>query len=312
MISQISMRADLAALAGAEYGAARHSGTGSRSSYQAKTGNLGGAIIGLLVPTFFTISLATSLFESNRPTTGFFGMLVVDQYGLFFEFLFLLVGFGVMLLSLGYIEKYLRVTPGEFFAVMLFSLAGMMLMGSTGELITIYISLELTSIPLYILAGLSRTDGRSAEAAVKYVLLGAMSSAILLYGMALLYGVAGTTDLSAITAAITNPKNGILGGNLMLLAGAIFIFVGLGFKISAVPFHMWAPDIYEGAPTPATLFFSVGSKAAGFAALLRIFVFGGVAAVSGQVSLGDGGHCRRGHHDARQCRRLIADAISSA
>ena len=240
------------------------------------------AIIGLLVPTFFTISLATNLFESNRPTTGFFGMLVVDQYGLFFDFLFLVVGFGVMLLSLGYIEKYLRVTPGEFFAVMIFSLAGMMLMGSTGELISIYISLELTSIPLYILAGLSRTDTRSAEAAVKYVLLGAMSSAILLYGMALLYGVAGTTDLSAITAAITNPKNGILGGNLMLLAGAIFIFAGLGFKISAVPFHMWAPDIYEGAPTPATLFFSVGSKAAGFAALLRIFVFGGVAAVSGQ------------------------------
>ncbi len=239
------------------------------------------AIAGLLVPTFFTVSLATNLFSSNRPTTGFFGMLVVDQYGLFFDFLFLVVGFGVMLLSLGYIEKNLRATPGEYYSIILFSLAGMMLMGSTGELISIYISLELTSIPLYILAGLSRTDARSAEAAVKYVLLGAMSSAILLYGMALLYGVTGSTDLATIMAAITSPKNGILSGNLMLLAGAIFIFAGLGFKISAVPFHMWAPDIYEGAPAPATLFFSIGSKAAGFAALLRIFVFGGVAAVSG-------------------------------
>ncbi|MGO8947218.1 MAG: NADH-quinone oxidoreductase subunit N [Ktedonobacterales bacterium] len=239
------------------------------------------AIVGLAVPAFFTLSLATSLFASNRPTSGFFGMLIVDQYGLFFDFLFLVVGFGVMLLSLGYIEKRLRASPGEYYSIILFSLAGMMLMGSTGELISIYISFELTSIPLYILAGLSRTDARSAEAAVKYVLLGAMSSAILLYGMALLYGVTGTTDLAAIMSAITNPKNGILSGNLLLLAGAIFIFVGFGFKISAVPFHMWAPDIYEGAPTPATLFFSLGSKAAGFAALLRIFVFGGVAAVSG-------------------------------
>src|SRR5215469_2284817 len=238
------------------------------------------SILGLLVPAFFTVSLATNLF-ANRPTSGFFGMLVVDQYALFFDFLFLVVGLGVMLLSFQYVEKYLRVTPGEFYAVIIFSLAGMMLMGSTGELISIYISLELTSIPLYILAGVSRSDTRSAEASVKYVLLGAMSSAILLYGMALLYGVTGTTDLHSIMAALTNPSHGIVSGNLMLLAGAIFIFVGLGFKISAVPFHMWAPDIYEGAPTPATLFFSVGSKAAGFAALLRIFVFGGVSALSG-------------------------------
>jgi NADH-quinone oxidoreductase subunit N len=239
------------------------------------------AIIGLVVPAFFTFSLATNLFVSNRPTTGFFGMLVVDQYALFFDFLFLVIALGVMLLSLGYIEKNLRATPGEFYSIILFSLAGMMLMASTGELISIYISLELTSIPLYVLAGLSRTDTRSAEAAVKYVLLGAMSSAILLYGMALLYGVTGTTDLVGIMNVLTSPKTGILSGNLLLLAGAVFIFVGLGFKISAVPFHMWAPDIYEGAPTPATLFFSVGSKAAGFAALLRIFVFGGVSAVSG-------------------------------
>src|SRR5262249_27597801 len=173
-----------------------------------------------------------------------------------------------------YVDRFLRVTIGEYYSVILFSLAGMMLMGSSGELITLYISLELTSIPLYILAGLSRTDGRSAEAAVKYVLLGAMSSAILLYGMALLYGATGSTDLREI-AAVFGP-HGLQSGNLMLLAADIFIFTGFGFKVSAVPFHMWAPDIYEGAPSPSTLFFSVGSKAAVFAALLRVFLFPGL------------------------------------
>jgi len=134
------------------------------------------------------------------------------------------------------------------------------------------------SLPhLYILAGLSRTDARSAEAAVKYVLLGAMSSAILLYGMALIYGATGTTDLLEIAKATATA---LQSGNLLLLVGEVFIFAGFGFKVSAVPFHMWAPDIYEGAPTPATLFFSVGSKAAGFAGLLRIFAFGGLTASS--------------------------------
>ncbi len=237
------------------------------------------ALIGLAVPAFFTLSLVGRWFgplpADNR---AFFGMLVVDNFAIFFEFLFLLIGFGVMLVSYGYVDKYLRVTVGEFYGVILFSVAGMMLMGSTGELITLYISLELTSIPLYILAGLSRTDGRSAESAIKYVLLGAMSSAILLYGMALLYGATGSTDLREI-AAVFGP-NGLQSSNLLLLAADVFIFTGFGFKVSAVPFHMWAPDIYEGAPSPSTLFFSVGSKAAGFAALLRVFVFGGLTGAS--------------------------------
>src|SRR5436190_1800067 len=159
------------------------------------------------------------------------------------------------------------------------ALVVMVLLASTGELISIYISLELTSFPLYVMAGLIRENERSAEAAVKYVLLGAMSSAILLYGFALLYGLTGTTDLMGIATVI---KNGIhtgnviisLKGNLMELVAGILILAGFGFKISAVPFHMWAPDIYEGAPTPATAFFSVGSKAAGFAALIRVFIDG--------------------------------------
>ena len=194
----------------------------------------------------------------------------------------MVIGFGVILVSYQYVEKYLRATPGEYYSIILLSLSGMMLMASTNELITIYISLELTSIPLYILAGLSRSDARSAEAAVKYVLLGAMSSAILLYGMALLYGATGTTDLTEIAKTVTT----LGSGNLLILAADVFIFAGFGFKISAVPFHMWAPDIYEGSPTPSTLFFSVGSKAAGFAALMRVFVFGGLVAASSDLSVG--------------------------
>lgn len=236
------------------------------------------SLIGLLVPLALTLSLAFNTF-GPYPKSAFFGMLVVDQYALFFEFLFLLIGFAVILVSYGYVGKFLRATIGEYYSIILFSLAGMMLMGSTGELISIYIALELTSIPLYILAGLSRSDTRSAEAAVKYILLGAMSSAILLYGMALLYGATGSTDLVTITKAFG--PGGLQSGNFMLLAADVFIFAGFGFKISAVPFHMWAPDIYEGSPTPSTLFFSVGSKAAGFAAILRIFVFGGLVSVSG-------------------------------
>jgi NADH-quinone oxidoreductase subunit N len=234
------------------------------------------ALIGLAVPAALTFTLVFNAF-GGRPRSAFYGMLVVDNFAIFFKLLFLAIGFGVILVSYQYVEKYLRVTPGEYYSIILMSLSGMMLMASTGELISVYISLELTSIPLYILSGLSRKDGRSAESAVKYVLLGAMSSAILLYGMALVYGATGTTDLIEIAQAT---KSVLQSNNLLLLAGDVFIFAGFGFKVSAVPFHMWAPDIYEGSPTPSTLFFSVGSKAAGFAALLRVFVFGGLAAQS--------------------------------
>jgi NADH-quinone oxidoreductase subunit N len=231
------------------------------------------AIAGLVVPLGAVLSLAFGPVPDGG--LAFFGMLSVDHYAIFFELLFLLIAAVVGLVSYNYVRQYARATIGEFYALLLFSVAGMMLMASTRELITIYIALELTSIPLYILAGLSRSDERSAEAAVKYVLLGAMSSAILLYGMALLYGATGSTDLGEIATAVTH---GLASGNLLLLLADVFIFAGFGFKVSAVPFHMWAPDIYEGAPTPSTLFFSVGSKAAGFAALLRIFISGALIA----------------------------------
>ncbi|HEY7779722.1 MAG TPA: NADH-quinone oxidoreductase subunit N [Ktedonobacterales bacterium] len=236
------------------------------------------AIGGLIVPVAATTSLAFQWFgplPANR--TAFWGTLVVDSYAIFFQYLFLIIAAMVGLVAYNYSTRYLRATVGEFYAILLMSVTGMMLMAGTRELISIYISLELTSIPLYILAGIARAEDKSAEAAIKYVLLGAMSSAILLYGMALLYGATGSTDLGEVAAAATH---GLQSGNLLLLVADVFIFAGFGFKISAVPFHMWAPDIYEGAPTPSTLFFSVGSKAAGFAALLRVFVVGGLVATS--------------------------------
>ncbi len=229
------------------------------------------ALVGLIVPLAFTISLALSL-DFSVAHRAFFGMLVVDQYAIFFQIVFLIIGAIMLLASYSYVGKYVR-ADGEFYTLMLFSLTGAMFMASTTELISIYISLELTSIPLYVMAGLIRTSERSAEAAVKYVLLGAMSSAILLYGFALLYGLTGTTDLMGIATSI---KTGFHNGNVMELVADLFIIAGFGFKISAVPFHMWAPDIYEGAPTPATAFFSVASKAAGFAALIRVFMDGGL------------------------------------
>ncbi|HEY4388262.1 MAG TPA: proton-conducting transporter membrane subunit, partial [Ktedonobacteraceae bacterium] len=149
------------------------------------------ALVGLIVPAGFAIAQALTITGTSRV---FFGMLVVDQYALFFDIIFLIIAAVMILASYDYVGKYVR-ADGEFYALMLFSVAGMMFMASTGELITIYIALELTSIPLYVMAGLIRTSERSAEAAVKYVLLGAMSSAILLYGFALLYGLTGTTDL---------------------------------------------------------------------------------------------------------------------
>ena len=240
------------------------------------------ALIGLIIPLGFAISqvflvgplVANHTLPSNQ---AFFGMFIADQYAIFFDIIFLIIAAVMILSSYSYVGKYVKAN-GEFYTLLLFSVTGMMFMASTTELLSIYISFELTSIPLYVMAGLLRTGERSAEAAVKFVLLGAMSSAILLYGFALLYGLTGTTDLMGIANSI---KAGVQNGNVLVLIASILILAGFGFKISAVPFHMWAPDIYEGAPTPATAFFSAGSKAAGFAALLRVFITGGL----GQVNL---------------------------
>jgi NADH-quinone oxidoreductase subunit N len=229
------------------------------------------ALAGLIVPLGFILAQQFDP-QFNQPVTAFWGMFIVDRFALFFDLIFLIIAAVLILSSYSYIHKYVK-AEGEYYTLLLFSVTGMMFMASTNELISIYISLELTSIPLYVMAGLIRSSEHSAEAAVKYVLLGAMSSAILLYGFALLYGLTGTTDLTQIAASISK---GVQNGNIMVLIAGGLILAGFGFKISAVPFHMWAPDIYQGAPTPATAFFSVGSKAAGFAALMRVFMNGGL------------------------------------
>ena len=160
-------------------------------------------------------------------------------------------------------ELKFKAHRGEFFALILISTVGMMLLSSARELIFLYVSLELVTIPLYVLAAYMKPDSKSAEAGLKYMLLGAISSAVLLYGISLIYGVTGTTFLSEIKTKLMVDylKTGFIGPGLFL--SFIFFIAGFGFKLALVPFHMWAPDVYEGAPTPITAFLSVGSKAAG-------------------------------------------------
>jgi NADH-quinone oxidoreductase subunit N len=193
------------------------------------------------------------------------GTFAVDGFAIFFKLLFVMAAALTVLLS----HRYLAIEggrAGEYYFLVLCATAGMMIMASGIDLITLFIGLETMAVCFYILAGFLRPNRRSNEAAVKYFLLGAFSLALLLYGMALLYGLTGSTALRAIATALASGSSG------RLLAVAVMLLVaGLGFKIAAVPFHMWAPDVYEGAPTPITAFLSVGSKAAAFAMILRIF-----------------------------------------
>ena len=177
--------------------------------------------------------------------------------------LFLIIGYIVVLLSSNEIEEA-GYYPGEYYVLLLSSITGMVMMASARDLISVFVALELLSIPSYMLAAWRKRDSKSNEAGVKYYVLGVFASAVMLYGMSLLYGAANSTKLSDIGAAITG--NGTLGG--VEVVGIVFVIVGFAFKISAVPFHNWAPDTYEGAPTPITAFFSVASKAAGFIALI--------------------------------------------
>jgi len=162
----------------------------------------------------------------------------------------------------------MNLARGEYYALLLFSISGMMLMASAGDLILVFLALELLSIPLYVLAAFARPEARSEEAGMKYFLLGAFASSFLLYGVALVYGATGSTSFTAIVAAVA----GGLAHPLYLVLGAGLILVGLGFKVAAVPFHMWTPDVYQGAPTSVTAFMALGAKTAGFAALLRTFL----------------------------------------
>jgi len=231
------------------------------------------SVVGLLA------SLGVSVTMWGRENNELFdGMLKVDQFAIFFNFLFCGVAILVTLASRDYVSRFSRF-QGEFYALILLSVIGMMFMAASRDLIAIYVALELTSISLYALTAFLK-DAKSSEAGLKYLLLGAIASAVLLFGMALTFGVSGETSLKGIYDAIDSA--GISFDNPALLLGVIFLIGGFGFKIATVPFQMWVPDVYEGAPTPVTAYLSVASKAAGFVVILRVFLeaFGGDQIIS--------------------------------
>jgi len=222
------------------------------------------SLIGLVVAGGFTVAMLGGSFPAI-----FNNMLAVDNFALFFKLLFLVIAFLVILASVDYVARFERF-QGEYYALILLSTLGMMLMAATADLISIYISLELTSISLYALVGFLK-DKKSTEASLKYLLLGAIASAVLLYGMALIFGFTGKTQLGEIAQVIQAMPAQTLLASPALVLGMVLLIAGFGFKIAAVPFQMWVPDVYEGAPTPVTAYLSVASKAAGFAIILRVF-----------------------------------------
>jgi len=226
-------------------------------------------IAGALLSAYVSLKLGLLGWQSS-----FFGMFIFDGYSNFFKLLFYINVILTILISLKYmvIEK---ASFGEYYSLLLFATSGMMLMVGATDFIILYLGLELMAFSTYILAGLIRQQLRSSEAALKYFFLGAFSSAFLLYGISLTYGLTGTTNFKEIASAVQTLN---ILDNPVLLLGMIFCIVAFGFKIALAPFHMWAPDVYEGAPTSVTAFMSVGPKAAGFAVMGRVFfdAFGGL------------------------------------
>lgn len=218
------------------------------------------ALIGCCIAAVFTFVL------HGKRIISFNDMIALDGYSTFFDYLFILIAILSILIACDYIEQE-RIMYGEYFSLILFATSGMMLMAKGINLLLIFLGLEVLSLSTYVLAGIMKRDLKSNEAALKYFLLGAFSSAFLLYGIALIYGTAGSIDIPGILKYL---KGGFPSG--VFLIGVALMIVGFGFKVAAVPFHMWTPDAYEGAPTSVTAFMSVGPKAAGFAAFLRIFI----------------------------------------
>jgi NADH-quinone oxidoreductase subunit N len=224
----------------------------------------GFSVIALALPIAFTVALW------GEQETTFGGMLVLDEFSLFFKFLLVGIAGLVIVSSVDCVSKFARF-QGEYYALVLFSAAGLMLMAGTGELISIYVALELSSLSLYALVAFLK-DPKSSEAGLKYMILGAISSAVLLFGMAFVFGLTGTTHLDQLVDKLSAlVSGGQIWDSPALVLGMVFLVAGFGFKIASVPFQMWVPDVYEGAPTPITAYLSVASKAAGFAVILRVF-----------------------------------------
>jgi NADH-quinone oxidoreductase subunit N len=219
------------------------------------------AALGLLV------ALALVISRAGVATSAFNGMIMIDGFATFLSVIFLLSGLAGIAVAYDYLMRS-GIERGEYYVLLLFSIVGMMLMAAAADLIMVFLALELLSIPLYVLAGIAVPRPDSEEAALKYFLLGAFASGFFLYGTALVYGATGSTALTELVSATASGSVNLS----FLVIGAGLILVGLGFKVAVVPFHMWTPDVYQGAPSSVTAFMAVGAKAAGFAALLRIFV----------------------------------------
>jgi NADH-quinone oxidoreductase subunit N len=202
-------------------------------------------------------------FGTSREVFG--GMIVVDGFSSFLQILFAGTGIIAIMQAYDYLKRR-GIERGEYYTLLLFTLSGMMLMAMAGDLIVVFLALELLSIPLYVLAGFARPNADSEESALKYFLLGAFASGFVVYGIALVFGATGTTSLAGIFEAAGSTPHPFL------LVGGALVLVGFGFKVAAVPFHMWTPDVYQGAPSAVAAFMSVGAKAGGFAALLRVFI----------------------------------------
>jgi NADH-quinone oxidoreductase subunit N len=221
------------------------------------------ALIGLIASAAAAISM-----WSGAPTLSWNGMIANDGLRMSFTLVFLFVTAMTILISTVWTERE-DVPVGEYHALLLFATFGMMFMASGNDLVIMFLGLETLSIATYVMAGLRRSDLKSNEAAMKYFILGSFASAFLLYGMALIYGATGATNVTEIAARIASPNFPAL-----LLVGGALMIVGFGFKVATVPFHVWTPDVYEGAPTPVTAFMAAGPKAAAFASFLRVFVLG--------------------------------------
>ena len=216
------------------------------------------------------VSLLIAIEQMGNPKTGFFGMVTCDDFTVVFKILFVISSLLILMIGRRYFVSK-NIDRPEFYALLCISTMGMMVMASTTDLVVIFLGLEIMSVPLYVMAGMDKRSLESNEAGIKYLIMGAFASGFLLMGIAFIFGSSGTTDLRRIAADFQ-----FIGENYQLYfnAGAVLTLVGFAFKVAAVPFHSWVPDVYQGAPTPVTAFFSVGPKAAGFAALLRIFNFG--------------------------------------
>ena len=223
------------------------------------------SLVGLAVSAFLLVSLWSS---TPLGLTSWNGMIAHDNLRLGFSIVFLIVTALTILISTVWVERE-DVPVGEYNALLMFATFGMMLMASGNDLVVIFLGLETLSIATYVMAGLRRGDLKSNESAMKYFILGSFASAFLLYGMALIYGATGATNLTQIADKIVNPNFPAL-----LLIGGAMMVVGFGFKVATVPFHVWTPDVYEGAPAPVTGFMAAGPKAAAFASFIRVFVLG--------------------------------------